>query len=58
MFHVFAQYRDPWVLTVLVDRKLRGGKVGSAKAPTGTAITPGQPSMMYATVEPQLGQNW
>ena len=58
MLHGFAQYHDPRVLTVLVDGEFGAGKVGSANAPTGTATTPGQPSMMYAIVEPQSGQNW
>ena len=58
MLHVFAQYHDPRVLTVLVDGEFWGREGGVRNAPTGTATTPGQPSMMYAIVEPQSGQNW
>ena len=35
MFYVCAQYRDPWVLTVLIDGELWGGKGGIGKGADG-----------------------
>jgi hypothetical protein len=35
MFYVFAQYGDPWVLTVLIDGELWGGKGGIGKGADG-----------------------
>jgi hypothetical protein len=35
MFHVFGQYRDPWVLTVLIDRELWGGEGGIGEGADG-----------------------
>src|SRR5438552_14765106 len=34
------------------------GKEGSANAPTGTATTPGEASVVKNTVAPQSGQKW
>jgi hypothetical protein len=35
MFYVSAQYRDPWVLTVLIDRELWGGEGEIGKGANG-----------------------